>query len=62
MDQALIENITEIANSEALIKLVEPNLMWHEDVKPNQTKRVLVAFRVFLEECEKEDSEGFNSL
>ena len=49
----LIENITKIANNEALVKELDPNLFQHEDIKPHQVKRVLYAYLLFEEEYKK---------
>jgi len=48
-----IEAITEIANHDVVVQTIESNVVWHEDIKPNQTKRILYAIRLFEDELQK---------
>ncbi len=54
MDDFIVKAITQIANADRVKKYCEPNLVWHEDIKENQTERVLYALELFVQECEYE--------
>lgn len=52
-DSVFFEAITEIANSELILKKLEPNLFSHNKIKINETQRVLTAYYLFQKELEK---------
>jgi len=46
----LIEGIIQIANNKKVTEKLEPNLMWHQDVKEWMIKRVLYSYLLLEEE------------
>ncbi len=48
-----IKGITQIANHDRIKKELEPNLMWHEEIQPHQTLRILYALSLFNQECKR---------
>ena len=54
MIDTYISAIMKIANHDIIKKHLEPNLMWHEDVKTHQVKRILYAVGLFNQEAESE--------
>ena len=49
MIEEYISAITKIANHDTIKKHLEPNLMWHDNVKEWQVKRILYAVGLFKE-------------
>ncbi len=49
MTDELINAIIEIANHKRVIEHLEPNIFWHEEIKPYIVKRVLYSYFLLME-------------
>jgi len=53
IDDALISGVTRIANSDRLIKRLEPNVCYHNKLNGSEVKRVLYSLALLVKEWEK---------
>lgn len=49
----LIEGILQIANHSKIKEHLEPNVMWHQEIKEWMVKRVLYSYCLLIEEGKK---------
>lgn len=49
MTDELINAILEIVNHKRIKDYLEPNICWHEDLRPNLVKRVLYSYFLLME-------------
>lgn len=56
----IIESLVIRSNDSELKEACEPNLMWHQEIKPWMVKRVLVALLELLSE-EREENENITN-
>ena len=53
VEDAFIEGIVKIANHEEVVKLIEPNVRYHEPIDSGQVQRVLYARHLLEKEAKK---------
>jgi len=64
IDDVIVKAIIEISNNDNVIKMVEPNLMWHQKIEVWMVSRVFKAIELLQEEYELRgiNTEGTGTL
>ncbi len=59
IDDAMIKALLEISNNDKVIKMVEPDLMWHPKIEVWMVRRIFKAIELLQEEYERSlDTDG----
>ena len=49
MEDSIIKGITQVANHKKITEEIEPNVMYHKEITTSETKRILLALKLFRE-------------
>jgi len=54
-NENIVEAITELANTDRIKQLIEPNILWHKTLNTSEVARVLKSYLLFVEQLEKDN-------